>query len=210
VTLAIAIVGAVTGLLSLVLMMRREWLDRPRLHIGADVMTRPDGSGELVFTVENRGRQPVTVGAIGLEWDVMGEMPAGSASGRYVVKNPWERTLIPPGGSTQVTWPVAGPSDLPVDTPLRPFVEAGPRTIYGRLGVLFRILHEMAWRPVVPISEEQLRPRVLTAKPVVPRWKLWRPGELRTPQTVSLPSGLTRGGVEEFRARLGIPPPPDL
>jgi hypothetical protein len=69
---------------------------------------------------------------------------------------------------------------------------------------LFRILHELEWRPTMPIPDEQLRPRNLTAKPVVARWKPWPPRELRTPQTVTLPPDLTRGGVAAFREQLGI------
>jgi hypothetical protein len=113
VTLALAVVGALTGLTSLALTATREWRDRPRLHISADPTTSPDGSGGLTFIIENRGRQPVTVGSVGLAWNVDGDLPPNEASGRIGVNNPWDRTLIPPGGSTQIYYTARTPIPVP-------------------------------------------------------------------------------------------------
>jgi hypothetical protein len=165
-------------------------------------MTNPDGTGSLVFIVENRGRQPVTIGAIGIAWDVEGDLPTDMKVGKAVVNNPWDRTLIPPGGSTQVHWPAALQAGLPIDIPLRPFAGRGTRTVYGRLNALFRILYEMDWRPDPPIPAEQLRPRDLIAKPLVAKWQLWQPSDLRSAQRAAWPAEIARERTQAFRAKL--------
>src|SRR5262245_45512380 len=67
-TLALAIIGSITGVAALILNLRREWLNRPRLAVAANPGVNKDGTATVTGMVENRGPQTITVVEVGLAW----------------------------------------------------------------------------------------------------------------------------------------------
>src|SRR4051794_22343883 len=113
---------------ALVVSLRREWIDRARLHVAAD----PDvelGSSDaaIIFTVENRGRQPVTIGEVGAEFNVDGAMLSGPDVQRGTIGAlpRSSRLRIEPGGHHQQRVSVHEGilRAWHVDVPMRPFVQ---------------------------------------------------------------------------------------
>lgn len=146
--LTLAIVANVVGLAGLILTLRREWLDRPSLSVSANPVTYPNGTAQIILIVENKGRQPVTVGSVGLEWDCdLGALP-GPAQGEMDFNDPWSRERIETAGATQVVWNVSGRLPTHIDTPMRPYADrTGGRRIRSKPSRPFRLLHTMGWDP---------------------------------------------------------------
>jgi hypothetical protein len=200
-TIAIAIVGAVTGILGLLLNLRREWLDRPRLAVQVDPLANTDGTGSLKAIIENRGRQPVTVGRVGLEWKVEGPVPH-RPEGEVLFNDPWSRTLVPPGGNLVVQWDVPAKPYTHLDCPLRGFARYGDKMARSAPVVYYRILEQMGWRSdatVDPALIEQL-PSPLKSRRVESWWRWWRPKHLRSTGYVAVPQ--VSAAVEAARARV--------
>jgi urease beta subunit len=175
---------------ALAVSLRREWIDRARLHVAADadVELGSDDAG-IIFTVENQGRQPITIGEVGAEFHVdrvsvietevpRGGLPAIPRSSRI---------RIEPGGHHQARVPV----DVNIlrvwhaDVPMRPYVVHADRRTYGTTFAPYRELLIQGWKPETPPPPEALEPRdpPLRTKPVEPRWKLWKPRSLRRAET---------------------------
>jgi hypothetical protein len=197
--MTVSIISLVIAAVALTLTLRREVLDRPQLVVMADPMVTPGGPAEIVFTVENRGRQPTTVGEIGMAWDVQGEdeMPEGRRQGELLANDPWSRADIGPGQHHQIRW-TASSLHVPLDTPMRPFASHGGRRTWGKLNVPLRLLDLMGWQPSPAPSEElrRRREKPLVALPVVSPWRMWKPKDLRRPAPVPAPfPDLTREEV---------------
>ena len=200
--LIVSVVSAFFAGAALALTLRREILDRPNLYLTGDPTTRPDGNGRLVFLVENRGRQAITVGGIGLAWDVDSPPPGSDPSGQLIVNNPWDRTRLEPFGHTRVWWePMTAPAHI--DMLLRPFVEAGGRRVYGVPQAFGHLLTVVGWTPRSPLNPTHTvnLDRPLNAKPVEPKWKVWTPRHLRKP-TAAPPVDISPERVVELRRRL--------
>lgn len=208
-----SIVATVVSVIALILTLRREWLDRPRLVVTVDPMGDPNtGSFELVATVDNYGRQPMTVKQIGLACRVEpGALPTGEEA-TVTLTDPWYRQRVEAFGHTQIRWKVPDELDVHADTPFRPFAEYGDhKRVWGRPLRHYRWLLEMGWNP----SE---RPEALTdrrdgiaAKAVEPRWKFWKPSYLRrdttTPRPLAHEEIMARvRRIEEERQALRRPP----
>jgi hypothetical protein len=117
--LALAIIATALAVVALVVTLRREWLDRSRLAISADPVIAQDGSAELVVTLDNEGRRPLTARQVGLEWDVMDEAVAGGPRGGVVFHEPGSRVRIESDGSYQLRWAVPTEPIAHVDTAVR-------------------------------------------------------------------------------------------
>jgi hypothetical protein len=196
------IFGAVTGGFALIVTLRREWLDRPRLAIVADPMTEPDGKAWIITTVDNHGRQPVTVKQIGLGCRIEDAALPGGPEIEVLLNDPWSRERVEPGGHTQVHWQVPPKLDVHADAPLRPFAAYGRRRrLWGRPLAYYRLLLVMGWTPDDP-HPDLIEPRHgVAAKSVEPWWKLWKPSYLRR-DTVPPQVEVTRERVEEIRRAL--------
>jgi hypothetical protein len=190
-TLALAIIAAAIAVVALVVTLRREWLDRPRLEISADPVVADDGSAELVVTLDNEGRRPLTVRQVGLDWDIMDDAVAGGPQGEVVFREPGSRVRIESDGSYQLRWAVPALPIAHVDTAVRFY--AG----YSRGGMtrtrpmlLFRDLLALGWQPNQRHHEFfDPRPQASVARALEPRWRLWRPRHLRTDTTAFAASG---------------------
>jgi hypothetical protein len=197
--LVISIISLVFAAIAIWLTVRREVLDRPQLHVSANLGTNAQtGFGGIVFIVENRGRRPVTIGIIGLYWNVVGDIPESDRERDLNTTDPLQRIDLGPGQHYQHRWE-AVPQGIPLDTPLRPYVEHSGGTSWGKLKAYFRLLELTGWRPQPPISEELKRHREppLIAVPVEPGWKLWKEKELRTRTPIQI--DMTRDEVDRRR-----------
>jgi hypothetical protein len=211
-TLALAIIGTVTGLIALAVTIRREWLDRPRVLVSASPMTSPDGSGYIDATVENHGRQPVIVKGVGLEARLdPGVLPAREGDAALfsepwntLMNDPWSRERLDGGGGhMQLRWQVPPSLDLHADTPIRPFADYGiRRRAWGEPFAYFRVLFAMGWRPASPPAHFLDDRAGVKAKAVEPRWKLWKPRHLRR-DTAPRPLPDLAAKVEQIRQRFG-------
>ena len=187
--LALAIIATAIALVALVVTLRREWLDRSRVILSTDPIIAPDGDAELVVTLDNEGRRPLTVREVGLEWDVMDDAVAGGSHGEVVFQEAGSRVRIESDGSHQLRWAVPPRPIAHVDTAVRFY--AG----YSRGGMartrpmlLFRDLMAAGWKP--DQRQHELfdpRPQASVARAVEPAWKLWRPRHLRS-NTTALPA----------------------
>ncbi len=180
----VSIASAVFAGAAFALTMRRELRDRAALWMKADPMTEPDGKGAVVFVVENRGRQPVTVGGLGFEWDPVRPTPGAKEYGHILVNNPWDRVRLEPGAAHTFWWQ-PDRALFHLDTPLRPFVESGGKRVYGTPERHLRWLAVMGWRPEMPIPPEftEELPETPTLKRAHARWKVWKPKHTRKPFT---------------------------
>jgi len=170
--------------ISLVVVLRREWFDRPRLYVQVQHTAHPDGTHqEFLVNVENRGRQPATLGSFGVCWDLTPDVGA-EPKGEIIINDPWERTRIEPGDPVRRTFrPDGGHIHFPFDAPARFFVEFnGSRRVYqAKPVVIYRSMELFGWVPpkdIAPSLAED-NTHVLT-RPVVARWKFWRDRQLRT------------------------------
>jgi hypothetical protein len=174
--------SAVIALVALAITLRREWLDRPRLTVTVDPTTSPDGSARLIATAENKGRQPTTVRSIGLTWSTEPPGLPGRNEMELLFNNPWSRVRLDPGDATQVAADVVGWPPAHVDTPMRAYAEyVGGRRVWQEPIAHYRALLKMGWRPPAGAPSElyELPASTPRAKPVIPRWQLWRPRHLR-------------------------------
>lgn len=178
---ALSIIATAVALVSLAVSLRREWLDRPQVHLSANPMTTPDGHGEIVALVENHGRQPALVKEIGLEWTIEpGSLPGGS-TGRIVFNDPWARVRIEPGGHHEVRWE-PDRVHCHADMPIRAFADFGARRrAWTKPLDYFRLLLVLGWKPNSEPPSEWLRApsHVVPAEPIAPSWKRWRPKHQR-------------------------------
>jgi hypothetical protein len=202
-TAVLSIVATIIAITSLVITLRREWLDRPKLHLSANPTTDPSGNGEIVAIIENHGRQPALVKGVGFEWKIeAGSLPSADR-GHILFTDPWSRVRIEPGGHHEVRWT---PDRLHchADTPMVAFAEFGSgRKIWTTPLDALRLLLVMGWQPAkVPPEEWLAAPEARPlAKPVISRWKVWRPKYLResTPAPVF---DKTAEEIAEIRRRL--------
>ena len=177
--------------MALVVTLRREWLDRPRLAISADPVIAQDGSAELVVTLDNDGRRPLTVRQVGLDWDVMDDAVAGGARGEVVFHEPGSRVRIESDGSYQLRWAVPSLPIAHVDTAVR-FYAGYSRGEIARTRpmLLFRDLMASGWQPDQRQHEFfDPRPQASVARALEPRWRLWRPRHLRAETRAFATSG---------------------
>jgi hypothetical protein len=193
-TAVLSIIATVIAVASLVITLRREWLDRPQLHLSANPLTHPSGYGEIVAIIENHGRQPALVKGVGFDWKIKpGTLPNGD-HGQVLFNDPWSRVRIEPGGHHEVRWT---PDRLlcHADTPMRAFADFGSRRkVWTEPINPLRLLLIMGWRPAIdPPSEWLTTPGTPPlAEPVIQQWKVWQPKHLRksTPApggSISLP-----------------------
>jgi hypothetical protein len=182
-TLALAIIGTITGVVALTLNIRREWLDRPKLVVSADPLVSPDGTARVIATVENHGRRSVMVRTIGLAWSIEPGQAPGEHRGEIVINDPWERARLDSGGGTkQVVWDATAAPPTPLDVPLRAFAEHGRgRRVWSRPYLYLRNMANMGWRVPSGTPPEYVADlgRVIAA-PVEARWKIWKPRHTRT------------------------------
>jgi hypothetical protein len=188
VTLALAIWGAVTGTASILLEAFKYLRDRPRLSLSVTLGFPRGYSPEIGVDVRNQGRQPTTVMKVALRPEGEAEIEKDGvtlASGQFELGLDDERpVVVMPGQVAQfrvslTRWP--GP--IHADEPLRAYVvDSHDRLTWGGTAPLRVFLNE-GWRP------EEATPDVLKPLPgapirptaVEPRWKLWKPKELRRP-----------------------------
>jgi len=178
----ISIASAAFAGAAFALTLRREVRDRAALWVKADPMTEPDGKGGVVFIVENRGRQPITVGGLGFEWDLDRPTPGSDDYDHVLANNPWDRVRLEPGAAHTFWWQPSR-ALFHLDTPLRPFVESGGKRVYGPPERHLRWLAVMGWKPEMPIPPEfaQELPELPMLKRAHARWKLWKPKHTRAP-----------------------------
>jgi hypothetical protein len=180
VTLALAIIGTVSGVIALAVTLRREWLDRARLAITADPMSYPDGRGFIVTTVDNHGRQPVTIKRIGLETNIEEGQLAADHRQEVLMNDPWSRERIEPGGHAQLFWDTGYRLPCHADTPFRAFADYGARKrVWGKPFLYYRALLLMGWKPENGAESLTRRMPGVPAKAVEPWWKWWKPGHTR-------------------------------
>jgi len=183
VALILAIAGVATGVVALVIALRREWLERPRLYVNADPLVYPDGTGQVIVTVASTSRQPALLRSIGIEWDVKPPILPGENKGHYLITDPWRRDRLEPFGHVQVSWTPRPKMHCHVDIPFRGFAEqASGKKSWGRPYPLLRAMLTMGWQPPPDTPLEMLSPpsRAVKARNVEYRWKLWKPKHLRT------------------------------
>jgi hypothetical protein len=61
----VAILGAITGSVALLVNILDRWRDRPALVVGGGDRLSPDGTATLVLSVTNKGRRPVSITGCG-------------------------------------------------------------------------------------------------------------------------------------------------
>jgi hypothetical protein len=176
-------IGTASGLFALCVTLRREWLDRPRIVVSAMPMVHPDGTGYICAIVENHGRQPVVVKAVGLEARVdPGVLPQREGVDALfdpwntVMSEPWSRERVEGGGGhLRYSWKAPPRLGLHADTPMRAFADHGiKRRAWGEPEAYFRLLLTMGWRPDDRPAHLVDDRSGVKAKAVEPRWKYGR------------------------------------
>lgn len=112
----VAVEGAFTGTVSFLLLLRKEWLDRPRLAVTCDIAGFPDGrKADFHLKVTNLGRRAASVHHVGFK-----VRPGG---GEWLARDPWLTTPVAEGASIDVTVHEGDDDVFPHDSELRPFAE---------------------------------------------------------------------------------------
>ena len=183
--LVVAIVSAAIAGFALALTLRREMRDRPDIFVEAMPGGDPDGDVGVHITVENRGRQPITVAAIGLQWNIKPSLPDTDVQGEISANDPWSRTRLEAGGHTHVSWE-PDRAVVHLDTPMRGFVDVGGRRVYARRPYAYlRMLHLMGGSPRRRFPRDIVETRVAR----LTRWLLYHGGSY--------------GGLESFAPTSG-------
>jgi len=196
VTLAIALVGAVTGTAASVAQVYSIVRDRPRLELGASTHESIHEASSLTVTVSNTGTRPTTVRDVGFFCDVVefeairpGEdQPAHHGKGEVgcsIAKG----VFLEAGESKDfdATDKVLG-LNLHADQPLRLYgKDMRSRRIWAGAVPVVRLLSgPVPDVSVLPESErwrfEAPEKRLLPGK-VEPAWKFWVKSDLRKPSS---------------------------
>jgi hypothetical protein len=190
-TLALAIIGAVTGVVGMLLDAARYVFDRPRLVVGFHVSRSIPEPALIGIDVTNRGRRPTTILKAALRADADAEI-RDPDSGALAGTGPIELTLSQEpkvvaahGGvlqfrSSLTKWP--GP--FFADEPFRAYVidSYKNRPTWGSAAPILRMLLNSGWKPTGASPESlEAASHPIRPKPVEPRWKLWKPKYLRKP-----------------------------
>ena len=178
-SLWVSIASACIAAAALAVALTNELRDRPRVTVEARSAVR-GGEPQISAWVANLGRQPITVGPLGLTWDLDPPIDGLPACGEIALENPFERHSLAPGTSLARDWPI--PAGLPVHqrTPMRVVVYVGNERAYSEpkayLASIARALPEL--QTSLGVSDTPLEtPR---GRRLVASWKLWRPRHLRT------------------------------
>lgn len=205
-TLTLAIIGAVTGVVGMLLDVARYTLDRPRLVVGFHVSRSFPDPALIGIDVTNRGRRPTTILKAAFKSDGEAEVrdpDSGALLGTGAVELTLsaEPTVVPAhGGVQQFRTPLTEwPGPFHADEPLRAYVidsyKNGPT--WGPAPPILRMLLNAGWKPSsAPAGSLDPAPRPMRAKPVEPRWKLWKEKELRKPPIVKPPRREDEGGQQ--------------
>jgi hypothetical protein len=205
-TLTLAIIGAVTGVVGMLLDVARYTLDRPRLVVGVHVSRSIPDPALIGIDVTNRGRRPTTILKAAFKSDGEAEIrdPDSGAvvgTGAIEITLSEEPTVVPAHGGVQqfrsslTQWP--GP--FHADEPLRAYVidSHKNRPTWGPARPIFRMRLKSGWKPSdAPPESLEPAPRPMRAKPVEPRWKLWKEKELRKPPILHPPGREDEAGQE--------------
>jgi hypothetical protein len=194
-TLALAILGAVTGTAATLLDLLRYAFDRPRLIVGFNVTRSVEVPAMVGIDVTNRGRRPTTILKAAFRPDVEAELrhPESGAVAASVAAS-WtidltlseEPTVIAAhGGVRRFRTPLnEWPSPIHADVPLRAYVidSYANRPTWGPAPPILRMLLNNGWQPTgaPPGALDPAGP--IRPQRVEPRWKLWKPKDLRNPQ----------------------------
>lgn len=191
-TLALAIIGAITGSVAVILDLLRYVFDRPRLVVGFKTTRSVEVPAMIGIHVTNRGRRPTTILKAAFRPDEAEaeirhpDTGAVAGSGTIDLTLSEEPTVVAAHGGVHQfraqlrDWP--GP--FHADEPLRAFVidSYSNRPIWGPAQPLLRMLLNTGWKPS-GASPEVLRPASgpIRPKPVEPRWKVWKQKDFRKP-----------------------------
>jgi hypothetical protein len=190
-TLALAIVGAVTGVTATVLDLLRYAFDRPRLVVGIHTSRSLEAPALIGINVTNRGRRPTTILKAAFRSHSEAEIRDPDtgvliASGTVDITLSEEPTVVAAHNGVHhfrtslSEWP--GP--FYADEPLRAYVIDSYKNqpTWGPAQPILRMLMNTGWRPR-GASPESLAPAPGPVRPraVEPRWKVWKPKFLRKP-----------------------------
>jgi hypothetical protein len=190
VTLALAIWGAVTGTAAIAFEAAKYLRDRPKLSLSLHIEMKRGSLPEFGIDVRNQGRQPTTVMKAALRPDGETEIEKDGvliATGKFALGLEDETpTVVMPGHVGQFyaslsKWP--GP--IYADEPLRSYVvDSNDHLIWGPAAPVLRVLLNDGWKPPADTDPDLLLAlpgAPLRPEPVEPRWKVWKPKELRKP-----------------------------
>ena len=169
----------------------RYVLDRPRLAVEIHVSRSIPDPALIGVDVTNRGRQPTTILKAAFKSDAEAEIRhpdtgAVMGTGDLELTLSQDPTVIAAHNgvhqfrTSMTQWP--GP--FHADEPLRAYVidSHKNRPTWGPAKPVLRMLLMAGWEPSDASPESlQPAPRPMRAKPVEPRWKLWKHKELRKP-----------------------------
>jgi hypothetical protein len=205
-TLALAIIGAVTGVIAMLLDLLRYAFDRPRLKVGFHVSRSIEHPALIGIDVTNHGRQPTTILKVAFRPDAGGEIRdpesgALMATGIVELTLSQEPTVVPAhGGVRQFRWSLTEwPGPFHADEPFRAYVidSYRNRPTWGPAAPVLRMLLNNGWKPS-GASADMLKPapQPIRPQPVEPRWKLWKHKDFRKPPLPERP-GWPPGADEE-------------
>jgi hypothetical protein len=191
VTLALAIIGAVTGVAATALDLLRFTFDRPRLRVEFHLSRSVEHPALIGINVTNRGRRPTTVLKAAFKSESEAEIrhpDTGVVVGRgepELTLSTTPTVLAAHGGVHQFRMTLEEwPGPFFADEPLRAYVVDSHknRPTWGPAPPLLRMLLNNGWQPsgAAPESLEPA-PHPIRPQPVEPRWKLWKEKELRKP-----------------------------
>jgi hypothetical protein len=192
-TTAIAVIGAGTGIGSLVIQGLSAWRERSRLRLSVHAQTLDGRPPRIVLDVFNDSPRATTIRELGLyARPVRIEHRSGEtgAVSRRVAQIDFPFSERPFFVDAQDMKEFAGVPDIlsygiHADQPLRVYaIDGRNRRIWGAAAPSMR--HLLGDSPLISDDDEKgrrfLLPDVETREPwpVEPRWKLWKRGELRS------------------------------
>lgn len=190
-TLAIAIVGLVVGLASGLAQVLAFLRDRAKLSITFDGTMESGYTPDLCVLVANKGRQPTTVVSaalvVGGDMEIRGEgeeTPFYTGPIELGVDEGEVPAVVMPGEVSRFCVSLSKwPGLVHADDPLRPYVvDIRNRRTWGPALPFLRVFLKWGWEPPGVSDPRLLEPAPggpRPTSPVEPRWKLWKPAELR-------------------------------